>query len=869
MSGLIRVGKQVFDDLYIHLDAVPHLADESWRARVRIAHRRVIESAPQQHPNVAKLNLRSGKISLLAYTDFEEDAFPELAASWRFTDDNSVAVLRRYDTSLNPPILHRKELLVPPDHPTRGLWEELTRTAESLGLFDENQSIGFKLNWERLIRSKGYEFVDGAFRPIGNETESDRGSASTDARRIQRHLTALVRTNLSAPVQLLLRHGLLSPEVGFFDYGCGRGGDLQSLSGSGFKVAGWDPHYAPNSKRVEADVVNLGFVINVIEDPAERIDAVRGAFKLTRGVLAVSVMLYGPESSGRSYGDGVITSRNTFQKYFAQSELQDYLEQVLHHPVHMAGPGVAFVFKDIEWEQRYSSGRYKSSGVADRLLMARVARVRPPKPQRESKARTTRQSKSEVLLAKVKPYLDEVWRHALDLGRWPDPEELAHISQPHDQPLNQLALRRLIDQHYDLQLLRSAASTRADDLCVFFAAQQFERRPAYRQLEARLQRDVKAFFGDYRSAQTAGLHLLQGTGSTEQILSACRQAAEQGLGWLDGEHSLQLHIDLVERLPALLRAYVTCGLVLWNSIGDVNLVKIHVTSGKLTFLEYDNFDGSPVPLLKRRVKLNLRKLDYDVFEYGSVEYPKPPLYHKSRYMNEDQQGYAEQLAFDESLDALGLVGSEGTKRSARELEQAIQLARRQVQGMALVPSSTIPDIDQACGANFTYRSFTECGETQQRLKLANIPLRAESYNALYDLATQILDPLIDYFGAIRLTYGFSSAALAKNIPGRIAPELDQHAACEHGHSGKPICSRGGAACDFIVDDENMRDVAEWIVSNLPFDRLYFYGDERPLHVSFAPSKSRAAYEMRRTSSGRLVPRPFGQALSTEGPKEAA
>ncbi len=857
MSISKKVGKKVFDDLYVHLDALPHLPDESWQAKLQHVHRRVMEGTPRQSPNVAKLNLRSGNISLLAYTDFETEAFPRLSASWRFTDEHSIAVFRQYDTSLNPPILHRKELLVAPDHPKRVLWEALTATAESLGFFDEIHSIGFQLNWERLIRSKGYEFVDGAFRPIGNETELDTGSASTDVGRIHRHLTALVRTNLSAPVQLLLRHGLLSSEVEFFDYGCGRGGDLQSLAGSGFKVAGWDPHYAPDSKRVEADVVNLGFVINVIEDPAERIDALRGAFKLTRGVMAVSVMLYGTESSGRPYGDGVITSRNTFQKYFAQAELQDYLEQVLHHPAHMAGPGVAFVFKNIEWEQRFSSGRYKSSGVAERLLMARVARVRSPKPQRKPEARATRQSKSEALLAKVKPYLDEVWRHALDLGRWPDPEELAHIIQQHDQPLTQSALRRLIDQHYDLQLLQSAARTRADDLRVFFAAQQFERRPAYRQLEARLQRDVKAFFGDYRSAQTAGLHLLQATGSTEQILIACRQAAEQGLGWLDGEHSLQLHIDLVERLPALLRAYVTCGLVLWNSIGDVNLVKIHVTSGKLTFLEYDDFDGSPVPLLKRRVKLNLRKLDYDVFEYGSVEYPKPPLYHKSRYMNEDQQGYVEQLAFDESLDGLGLVGSEATEHSARELEHALQLARRQVQGMALVPSSTIPDIDQACGANFTYRSFIDCGETQQRLKLANIPLRAESYNALHALATQILDPVIDYFGDIRLTYGFSSAALTKHIPARIAPELDQHAACEFGRSGKLICGRGGAACDFLVEDEDMREVANWIIANLSFDRLYFYGSARPIHVSFAPEPAGAAYTMQRGPSGRLIPRPFG------------
>ena len=67
-------------------------------------------------------------------------------------------------------------------------------------------------------------------------------------------------------------------------------------------------------------------------------------------------------------------------------------------------------------------------------------------------------------------------------------------------------------------------------------------------------------------------------------------------------------------------------------------------------------------------------------------------------------------------------------------------------------------------------------------------------------ATQILDPVIEYFGSIRLTYGFASVELNRHIARGIAPKLDQHAACEHGARGILICDRGGAACDFIVDD---------------------------------------------------------------------
>ena len=46
-------------------------------------------------------------------------------------------------------------------------------------------------------------------------------------------------------------------------------------------------------EKMEADVVNLGFVVNVIEDPAERVDAMHKAFSLARRVIAIGVMLYG------------------------------------------------------------------------------------------------------------------------------------------------------------------------------------------------------------------------------------------------------------------------------------------------------------------------------------------------------------------------------------------------------------------------------------------------------------------------------------------------------------------------------------------------------------------------------------------------
>ena len=116
-------------------------------------------------------------------------------------------------------------------------------------------------------------------------------------------------------------------------------------------------------------------------------------------------------------------------------------------------------------------------------------------------------------------------------------------------------------------------------------------------------------------------------------------------------------------------------------------------------------------------------------------------------------------------------------------------------------------------------------------------------------------PIIDYFGPIKLTFGFCSFELAKVIPGRIAPKLDQHAAHELNRKGKYICPRLGAAADFLVEDEDMLEVVKWIEENLEFDRIYFYGKTFPIHISTGPEMLKQVTLMLPDKKGkRLVPR---------------
>ncbi len=463
---------------------------------------------------------------------------------------------------------------------------------------------------------------------------------------VARHKTAIARHQLSTPFQMLARHGFLDGEHSILDYGCGRGDDIAILQKAELPVRGWDPHFAPDTDLSElADVVNLGFVVNVIEDSHEREEALRRSFSLCRRCLSVSVMIAGrAQTEGmRSYSDGHITKRGTFQKYFTQAEFVQFVKKVLgQEPVPVA-PGVVFVFRDELAEQRFFRNRHRREPRLAELLSI----VSPLTVKRARSRETLTQQYFEVLQG--------LWKVAIELGRLPAEDELfSDIREPVVKELG--GVRRasaLARRAFGLKEFHESESARIEDLTVYFALEAFNRRSRYRELPIELQRDIKAFFGAYKNAAEAGKELLFSLGNPETIHKACQVAASQNLGHLEDDHSLQFHSALLERLPAPLRVYAGCAERLFGDIRAADLVKIHIGSGKLTLLYFDDFEGKPLPGMVERVKIKLRELDVDFFDY-TRQNSLPLLYLKSRYMAPDQPGYDEQRTFDESLKSLGV-----------------------------------------------------------------------------------------------------------------------------------------------------------------------------------------------------------------------
>ncbi|WP_238985404.1 DNA phosphorothioation-associated putative methyltransferase [Nitrosococcus halophilus] len=808
------------------------------------------------HYNVVRYELGTSCISLLYYPNFFEEPFPALRESWRVDLAAGKLSYRTYKDSLNPPILHRKELLISDDHPRWCQYKSLTEAAESVGLFAEPTRIGYQRQWLQLVREKGYQIIGHELVPIGNDESLQDDEAPLHADwSVARQLTALTRYGLSAPIQSLARYGFLDGCNTIFDYGCGRGDDVRGLVENGLQAAGWDPYYAPDNPITQADIVNLGFVINVIEDFDERVDALVTAFSLARQLLVVSVMLVNQNKiQGQRFKDGMLTKRGTFQKYYTQAEIRDFLEDLLHEEPIPVAPGVFFVFRDKDAEQRFLVNRFRSRGNVLRvpLLFPRERQLR------------NRNERTDKKYAYYRESLDRLWNLWVSLGRKPDKTEVE----------GQVALIegfgslnnafRFIKARKNLTALECSRQTRTADLEVYFALCEFKRRKPYKRLEHGLQRDIKAFFGSYTNVKQVAHELLFQIADVEAINQACQQASEQGLGWLVERKSLQLHASLVEKLSPLLRVYVGCATVIYGDYHDADLVKIHIASGKVSFMKYDDFERKPLPRMTERVKVKLREQDIEYYAYDD-NYTPPFLYNKSRYINEEFLHYPEQVVFDQALEKCGLFDFAGYGPNPDNFLEILSRNRLVIEGFRLVRSRTIPNLDSPCGRYFIFRQLIECGETQARTGLENLPEQPETYNALCDLTTQVLDPVIDYFGMIRLTYGFCSPALAKKIPGRISPQRDQHAACELNRRGKPICDRLGAAVDFIVDYESMLEVAQWVVANTPFDRLYFYGDDKPIHVSFGPDNSKQIVRMILGKSGKLLPQvtPMEAFLSLE------
>jgi DNA phosphorothioation-associated putative methyltransferase len=563
------VGKRVGGALYVHRAALDHVP-----AKERVLVARAL--AISDDPNWNVIRIQPQKVALLEYEDFDAVHFPALRRSTLIDLGKRTVQTRSFLASKSPPILHRKELLLPLSDPRRKVFAALTTELERRNLLFDSHKIGMRAPWEARLKAacvliRDHRIID---RHLAEHSSPDSPIL------IKRHRTAIVRNRLSAPMQMLVRHGFIEEGVQVFDYGCGQGDDMRALAEGGVEVAGWDPHFMPDGERREADVVNLGFVLNVIEDPQERVDAIRNAWALCRKVMAIAVMVPGhyPIDLLKPFRDGFLTSRGTFQRFFQPRELRDFIRATLDFDPVAVAPGIVLVFRDKSVEQEFLFRRRTYHPVS-------AERFRPSPRLRQA---TT----VEPLSERLRPILEQLWERAVKFGRQPDPEEVPDIrdalGQSNVSVARAMAWCRATFEDWQFQ---TGAKRRRDDLLVHFALAAFSESRTFNALPASLRRDVRHFFGSFSVAEAEARRFLLSIGADEVLGTACDAAAGMKLIHPYDERKYHIATRQLEDLPAALRVFIGCAAALVGDADDASVVSMNIAKRSVAFYFSPDFDG--------------------------------------------------------------------------------------------------------------------------------------------------------------------------------------------------------------------------------------------------------------------------------------
>jgi DNA phosphorothioation-associated putative methyltransferase len=476
---------------------------------------------------------------------------------------------------------------------------------------------------------------------------------------VERHRAAISRVELSRPMRLAIESGIITSETSIFDYGCGIGGDVKRLKSSGYNCEGWDPYYFPDIEIRSADIINLSYIINVIEDPAERDRALSHAWELTGQVLIVAAQILVNDLSGMlAYGDGILTKRNTFQKYYQQVELKEYIDQVLTVDAIPIGLGIFLVFRDLAQAESFRAARL-------------YTRMTTPRVRAESK----RFEDYQVQLAPLMEFVSQ-------RGRIPIKGELAAEAELASEfggikRAFQIVLTATDEVEWD-----AIAYQRSLDLQVYLALSHFGQRRSLRNLSTAMKADIKAFFGSYDEACAVADRLLFKIGEPGVIKQACQHSK---IGKLLPT-ALYVHISALNEIDPKLRLYEGCASRNIGGTEDANLIKFHTDKPCISYLYYPDFESIAHPALQWAMLIDLRDLSLRFRDYSQQENP-PILHRKETFLSQNHPLYTKFAKFTKSEEKAGLYIETKTIGNRQGWERRLQSCNVQIKNHRLIRNS--------------------------------------------------------------------------------------------------------------------------------------------------------------------------------------
>uniref|UniRef100_UPI003D8A62E7 DNA phosphorothioation-associated putative methyltransferase n=1 Tax=Gordonia sp. B7-2 TaxID=3420932 RepID=UPI003D8A62E7 len=420
-----------------------------------------------------------------------------------------------------------------------------------------------------------------------------------------RQRTAIARSTLSMPLRTALRDRILVSERSVFDYGCGRGEDIRRLTHMGFEVAGWDPFYRAEAERTPADVVMLTYVLNVIEDASERRQALAAAWELSKEVLVVSCRLTWEKAQvvGDAHGDGVVTTRNTFQHLFTTNELRQLVDSVTGVRSVSPAPGIVYAFRTEQLRLQFLS--------QDTITRHAWA-------------------ESEDLTSAI----HDVVSFAEQRGRAPLLEEMPPTIAALVATVSRTEIGALIKKGADPAKLAEGAKRSTLDTLLYLGITIFSGRPRFVDLPIGVQADVRSHFQSYREACARADRLLLKIKDDRYI----RGAMTNSVGKMTAT-ALYVHERAVPRMPVVLRLYEHCGSVAAGRPEDWNILKLDHRGRRVSWSQYPGFDKDPHPKLAWTFGVDMATLESKFQSF--IDRDNRPLLHRKEEFVAPDDVYAD------------------------------------------------------------------------------------------------------------------------------------------------------------------------------------------------------------------------------------
>lgn len=464
-----------------------------------------------------------------------------------------------------------------------------------------------------------------------------------------RHRTAIGRSSLSMPARQALLDGVLRPEWTALDYGSGRGDDVARLRHLGIKAVGWDPHHADIRPSEPHDVVTLTYVVNVIEDPAERRRVLGDAWSLTRRCLVVSTRLTWERKqvNGVAVGDGTVTRKNTFQRLFSPAELRSFVEQSTGVHALSPVPGVTYAFRR----------------DADRLAYI-TRKIAPEQTWKQG-------DDTQSAVAAVVDFLQQ-------RGRMPDLEETPHAFLHLLRNVTGRQLARLATQEADPERVEAGRKRSILNVLLLLGIGVFDGHRQLRDLSPPIQADVRAFFESYKEACSRADRLLFKLRDDTYLRNVMRNSVGKMT-----PTAIYVHRRAVHRMPVLLKLYEHCGAVAVGRPADWNLVKLSHEGRSVSWLGYPDFDKDPHPRLAWSYNVDMRTLEGSYRTYLDSD-NRPILHRKHEFLCPDDPAVGKYRRLTEQEIRAGLYAHPHLIGNEHGWAAALKAADVQFKGHRLV-----------------------------------------------------------------------------------------------------------------------------------------------------------------------------------------